>query len=184
MSEKIKANYIDHISVAVEDVLKAEGDYCHIFGWNVDWRYYDSGTHINVSCFGVGLTTFELMEDEFSGGWYELQDNKGNIVVAGLGSETRWVKKPTPQPEGKMEQVGKWLKKQGREGVQLISINVNDVYDATSKFKLNGGQTILFEGKDVQHWEAAERNYTFLHPKSLHGIILEVIDGKYGYQKY
>ena len=182
-SEKIKANYIDHISVAVYDVLKAEQDYCRIFGWDVAWRYHDPGTHINVSCFEVGPTTFELMEDEFSGGWYELQDENGNVVLNGPGDKTKWVKKSTPQPKEKMDQVGKWLEKQGREGVQLISINVDNAVDATNKFKANGGQIIPFMGKEVQYWEDAKRNYTFLHPKPLHGIIMEVIDGKYWHQK-
>lgn len=184
MPEKVNANYIDHISVAVYDVLEAEQDYCQIFGWDAAWRYVDEYTAINVSCFAVGLTTWELMEDMWSGGWYELQDLDGNVVTCGPGNKTKWVKKKTPQPEGKDDKVGNWLKKQGREGVQLISINVDDAVDATAKFKKNGGVPIPFGDKEVQYWDYANRNYTFLHPKKLHGIILEVIDGKYDYGCY
>jgi hypothetical protein len=102
MPEKVNANFIDHISIACFDVVQAENDYMATFGWEVAERYYDSDSHINVTCFAVGPTTVEVMEDEYSGGWYELQDMNGNVVISGLGSETQWVKKKEPQEEGKM----------------------------------------------------------------------------------
>lgn len=185
MAENVKVNYVDHICISVRDVLKAEQDYCSLFGWEVVERYHDPGSHINVSCFAMGPTTLEIMEDEFSGGWYELQDDKGTVVFSGPGHKTKWVKKEAPQPEGKMGHVGDWIenRNQGREGVQLVSFNVDDAHEATKKFKANGGEVVPVGGKDIQHWAEKDRNYSFLHPKKMHGIILEFIDGAYDWKK-
>ncbi len=65
MPEKVNANFIDHISIACLDVVKAEQDYMQIFGWEVAERYFDPDSHINVSCFKVGPTMVEVMEDEY-----------------------------------------------------------------------------------------------------------------------
>jgi len=185
MSEKIKVNFVDHISIAVKDVLEAEKDYCNYFGWEVVERYHDDDAQINVSCFAIGPTTLEIMEDKLSGGWYELQDDKGNMVLSGPGDKTRWVKKNTPQPEGEMGPTGDWItnKNKGREGVQVVSLNVDDVHDATEKFKANDGTVVPYGGKEIQPWKEKNRNYTFLHPKKLHGVVLEFMDGDYDWKK-
>jgi len=187
MVERINGKYIDHISIACFDVLKAEQDYINTFGWEVSERYHDPDSHINVSCFTVGQTTIELMEDEFSGGWYELQDESGRVVLSGSGDKTKWVKKSSPKLEGKMGDVGYWIMKanHGREGIQLLSINVDDVQKETSKLKSNGA-TIIPEretNKEIRFWPEKKRNYAFIHPKSMHGVLWEVIDGMYESQK-
>jgi catechol 2,3-dioxygenase-like lactoylglutathione lyase family enzyme len=188
MPEKVKANYIDHISIAVFDVLQAEKDYMETFGWEVAERYHDPDSHINVSCFNVGPTTVEVMEDEYSGGWYELQDLNGNVVLSGMGNETKWVKKKEPRPEGKMADVGYWISKvnHGREGVQLISINVDDVKEEVPKLKANGAKIVperFGEKKEIRLWPEKKRYYAFIHPKKMHGALWEIIDGKYESQK-
>lgn len=63
MTEKLRANYVDHISIAVNDLSKAEEDYKNIFGWEVAGRYTDLDEKIRVSYFKVGPTAIELMED-------------------------------------------------------------------------------------------------------------------------
>jgi len=185
MPEEVKVNYVDHICVSVRDVLKAEQDYCHFFGWEVAERYHDPDAQINVSCFAVGPTTLEIMEDEFSGGWYELQDDGGNLILSGPGNRTQWVKKKGPQPKGEMGPVGDWIEKRnhGREGVQLVSFNVDNTHEATKKFKGNGGEIVPVGGKDIQYWAEKKRSYSFLHPKKMHGIIMEFIDGAYDWKK-
>ena len=119
------------------------------------------------------------------GGWYELQDDKGNVVLSGPGEKTRWVKKKPPQPEGKMGPVGDWIenRNQGREGVQIVSFNVPDTQEATEKFEANGGEIVPVGGKDIQFWGEKKRHYSFLHPKKMHGVILEFIDGAYDWKK-
>ena len=185
MPEKVKANFIDHISIACFDVVQAEQDYMNTFGWDVAERYYDPDSHINVSCFKVGPTTVEVMEDEFSGGWYELQNLKGNKVLSGMGNETKWVDKKEPKPEGKMADVGYWIAKAngGREGVQLVSINVDDVRVEAPKIEKNGGRLVpeklSGEGKTIRLWPERQRYYSFIHPKKMHGALWEVIDGRY-----
>lgn len=188
MPEKVKANFIDHISIACFDVVQAEQDYIDTFGWEVGERYFDPDSHINVTCFNVGPTTVEVMEDEYSGGWYELQDLNGNKVISGMGNETKWVKKSESQPEGKMADVGYWITKanNGREGVQLLSINVDDVNVEGPKIEANGAKLVpekYGEGKTVRFWPEKKRYYAFIHPKKMHGALWEVIDGKYESQK-
>jgi len=188
MSQNVKANFIDHISISVFDVVKAEQDYVRIFGWDVAERYFDPDSHINVTCFAVGPTTVEVMEDEAAGGWYELQDLKGNVVISGMGNETKWVKKTSPKPEGKMFDVGYWITKanNGREGIQLLSINVDSVEAAAPILRANGAVLVpekFGEKKEVRFWPEKKRYYAFVHPKDTHGAMWEVIDGKYASQK-
>ena len=38
MPEKLKTNYVDHISIAVRNLKEAEEDFRHTFGWEVDGR--------------------------------------------------------------------------------------------------------------------------------------------------
>ena len=185
----VTPNFIDHISIAVFDVVKAEQDYMKIFGWDVAERYFDPDSHINVSCFKVGPTTVEVMEDEYSGGWYELQDMSGKVVISGMGNTTKWVKKTILKPEGKMADVGYWISKvnNGREGVQLLSINVDDCNKAVHLLKENGAgivtERLSGSGKEVRLWLEKGRYYAFVHPKNTHGALWEVIDGKYASQK-
>jgi len=63
MSERVKANFVDHISIAVKDVARAEEQFKKAFGWEVSGRYADSGEKIQVSYFMVGPTAVEVMED-------------------------------------------------------------------------------------------------------------------------
>ncbi|MBA4417286.1 MAG: methylmalonyl-CoA epimerase [Syntrophus sp. (in: bacteria)] len=59
----MKANYIDHISIAVKDIKKAEEDFRQAFGWEVYGRYSDSDEKINVAYYMMGQTALEIMED-------------------------------------------------------------------------------------------------------------------------
>lgn len=63
MTEELKVNYVDHISIAVKDLAKAEADYIKAFGWKVAGRYTDLDEKIRVVYFKVGPTAIELMED-------------------------------------------------------------------------------------------------------------------------
>ena len=63
MSESVKANFVDHISIAVKDVFRAEEEFKKAFGWEVSGRYSDSDEKIKVSYFMVGPTAVEVMED-------------------------------------------------------------------------------------------------------------------------
>jgi catechol 2,3-dioxygenase-like lactoylglutathione lyase family enzyme len=51
MPEKLKINYIDHISIAVKDLKKAEEDFKQAFGWEVDGRYSDATDKILVAYY-------------------------------------------------------------------------------------------------------------------------------------
>ncbi len=167
MSEKVVANCIDRISIAVFDVVKAEQDYCRLFGWDVAERYTDHDLQINVTCFAVGPTIVELMEggDE----WYELLDLQGNVVLSGKGDETRWSRKAKPMRE----------RDDYEFGVQLLGLNVDSVNDAVNAVKSNGVQVIperTSEGKEVRYWKSQQKYQAFIHPRDTHGVCWRVID--------
>lgn len=63
MAEEVKVNYVDHISIAVKDLKKAEEDFKNQFGWKVAGRYKDLDENIRVVYFQVGPTAVEIMED-------------------------------------------------------------------------------------------------------------------------
>jgi len=167
VSEKVVANCIDRISIAVFDVVKAEQDYCRLFGWDVAERYTDHDLQINVTCFAVGPTIVELMEggDE----WYELLDLQGNVVLSGKGDETRWSRKAKPMRE----------RDDYEFGVQLLGLNVDSVNDAVNAVKSNGVQVIperTSEGKEVRYWKSQQKYQAFIHPRDTHGVCWRMID--------
>ena len=63
MPEKLKTNYIDHISIAIKDLKAAEEDFTQAFGWPADGRYSDDDEKINVVYYLIGQTALEIMED-------------------------------------------------------------------------------------------------------------------------
>ncbi|MCU0580981.1 MAG: VOC family protein [Syntrophales bacterium] len=167
MSEKVVANCIDRISIAVFDVVKAEEDYCRLFGWEVAERYTDRDLQINVTCFAVGPTLVELMEggDE----WYELLDHQGNVVLSGKGSETRWARRAKPVRE----------RDEYAFGVQLLGLRVDSVSEAVNALKENGAEVLhdhTREGKQIRYWKSQQKYQAFIHPNDTHGVYWRVID--------
>jgi methylmalonyl-CoA/ethylmalonyl-CoA epimerase len=67
--------------------------------------------------------------------------------------------------------VDKFIKKHG-EGVMLISFKVPDTVSAIETLKNNDYQMI-----DHQPRVWAASRYAFLHPESMNGVLVEVIDG-------
>ncbi len=63
MSERVKANYVDHVSIAVRSVERAAENFRKAFGWELDGNYVDEDEKIRVSYFLFGSTAVELMED-------------------------------------------------------------------------------------------------------------------------
>lgn len=63
MIEEMKVNYVDHISIAVKDIQKAEENFINAFGWKVSGRYEDKDEKIRVAYFMLGPTAVEIMED-------------------------------------------------------------------------------------------------------------------------
>ena len=140
MTEEVKVNYVDHISIAVKDLEKAEEDFKKMFGWKVAGRYDDQDENIRVIYFQVGQTAVELMED---------MDGTGEVA--------------------------KFIEKRG-EGVMILSFNVDNAMDSLGILKKNGAQVI---DKEPRLAKELNRYFAFIHPKACHGIITEVIDGKY-----
>jgi len=140
MAEKLKANYVDHICIAVNDVKKAEKDYMDMFGWEVAYRYVDEPEKIRVTGFMVGPTAIEVMED-----------------VDGTG------------------EVSKFIRRAG-EGVMIVSYNVDNCEESLELLKRNKVRLI---DQKPRYFEAYDRYFAFIHPVAAHGILTEIIDGKY-----
>ena len=140
MSEKLNTNYIDHISIAVKDLKKAEEDFKKAFGWEVDGRYSDYDEKIRVAYFVIGQTALEIMED-----------------IDGTG------------------EVAKFIGKHG-EGIMVLSINVNNTAESLELLKRNGAKVL---DQKPRFAKELNRYFAFLHPKQCHGVLAEVIDGKY-----
>jgi len=140
MTEEVKVNYVDHISIAVKDLKKAEDDFKNIFGWRIAGHYEDPDENIRVVYFQVGETAIELMED---------MDGTGEVA--------------------------KFIERRG-EGVMVVSFNVDNCNDSMGILKKNGARLIDKEPRLVKE---LERQFAFIHPKGCHGVLAEVIDGKY-----
>ncbi len=140
MSEMLKTNYVDHISIAVRDLAKAEEDFKQAFGWEVAGRYKDFDEKISVAYFKVGPTALEIMED-----------------LDGTG------------------EVAKFIERRG-EGIMVLSFNVDDCRDSLALLKRNGTDVL----DDTPRFaKELNRYFAFIHPKACHGVLTEVIEGKY-----
>lgn len=140
MPEKLKPNYIDHISIAVKDIREAEEDFRRTFGWEADGRYSDDDEKINVVYFMIGQTALEIMED---------MDGTGEVA--------------------------RFIDKHG-EGIMVFSINVDNTIDSLQLLKRNGARLL---DQKPRFAKELKRHFAFLHPKQCHGVLAEVIDGKY-----
>jgi methylmalonyl-CoA/ethylmalonyl-CoA epimerase len=140
MSRELKVNYVDHISIAVKDLKKAEEDFKSVFGWKAAGRYRDMDENISVVYFQIGSTAVEIMED-----------------IDGTG------------------EVARFIKNRG-EGVMVLSFNVDNCSDSIETLKRNGAHMI---DKEPRLAKKLNRYFAFIHPKVCHGVLTEIIDGKY-----
>ncbi|MBP1750629.1 MAG: 4-hydroxyphenylpyruvate dioxygenase/hemolysin-like protein [Deltaproteobacteria bacterium] len=140
MAEKLKANCIDHISIAVKDLKKAEEDFKRAFGWEVDGRYSDHDEKINVAYFMIGQTALEIMED-----------------IDGTG------------------EVARFIAEHG-EGIMVLSLKVDSTAESLELLKRNGADLVDRKSRFAKE---LNRHFAFLHPRQCHGVLTEIIDGKY-----
>ena len=72
-------------------------------------------------------------------------------------------------------EVAKFIRKAG-EGVMLMSYNVDNCEESLELLKRN--KVKLIDQKP--RWFAEyKRNFAFIHPAATHGVLTEIIDGKY-----
>ena len=72
-------------------------------------------------------------------------------------------------------EVAKFIAARG-EGVMLISYNVDSCTESLDKLKKNNVRMI---DQQPRYFAEHDRNFAFIHPKATHGILTEIIDGKY-----
>jgi methylmalonyl-CoA/ethylmalonyl-CoA epimerase len=140
MAENLKVNCIDHVSIAVKNLRKAEQDFKEAFGWEVDGRYSDHDEKINVAYYMIGPTALEIMED---------MDGTGEVA--------------------------KFIAAHG-EGIMVLSMNVDSAAESLELLKRNGADLV---DRKPRFAKELNRYFAFLHPRQCHGVLTEIIDGKY-----
>ncbi len=71
--------------------------------------------------------------------------------------------------------VAKFINRAG-EGVMLISYNVDNCHESLELLKRN--KVNLIDEKP-RFFAEYKRNFAFIHPRAAHGVLMEIIDGKY-----
>ena len=72
-------------------------------------------------------------------------------------------------------ETAKFIKRRG-EGIMLVSYHVENCGSALDLLNNNGVKTIDTQPRFTKE---LNRNFAFIHPKANHGVLTEVIDGKY-----
>ncbi len=72
-------------------------------------------------------------------------------------------------------EVAKFIERSG-EGVMLISFNVDDCEQSLELLKRNNVRLI---DQKPRYFAEHDRKFAFIHPRATHGILTEIIDGKY-----
>lgn len=138
----MKANKLDHISIAVRDLETARRAWEPVLGKSEpDDRYVDESEKIRVARYWIGEVGFELMETTTSDG-----------------------------------PVAEWIKKNG-EGVMVISLNVNNTREAVAELQAKEYPFVPDQKGNIAR-PFRDFEYALIHPRSLNGVIAELIDYK------
>lgn len=73
------------------------------------------------------------------------------------------------EPQDAESGLGKFLAKRG-EGIHHICFEVEDLDGALARLRANGAQLI----DETPRVNASGRRYAFIHPKSAHGVLIEL----------
>ncbi len=73
------------------------------------------------------------------------------------------------EPKDTDSGLAKYLAKRG-EGVHHICFEVDDIEAALARLKEHGAQLI----DETPRWNARGQRYAFVHPKSAHGVLIEL----------
>lgn len=105
---------------------------------------------------------FELL------GVYESMENKVKVAVLSTGGET---KIELLEPIGSDSPVAKFLEKRG-EGIHHIAVKVDNIEKILESLK-EKGVTLVDEKPRIG---AEGRKVAFIHPKSVRGVLLELVE--------
>lgn len=95
----------------------------------------------------------------------EEEGGRTKVAFLPVGSSDVELVEPQEQDSG----LGKFLAKRG-EGVHHICFEVDDIETALSRLKENGAQLI----DELPRTNAQGMKYAFIHPKSAHGVLIEL----------
>ncbi len=127
--------------------------------------------HINHVCIAVNDVdeTLQFYRDVFGVGTHEIVDIEDQAVRAALvrvgGSQLEFIQ-PTDPNSG----VAKFIERQG-EGVHHVCFEVEDLPGALRRLDDKGIELI-----DKAPREGLSGSIGFIHPKSTHGVLIELVD--------
>jgi methylmalonyl-CoA/ethylmalonyl-CoA epimerase len=127
----------------------------------------------------IAVKDLKKAEEDYAGafGWeraYHYVDEPEKIRVTGFRiGDTPTCVEIMEDLDGTGD-IAKFIAKRG-EGVMLLSYNVDDCGKAIETLKKNKVKMIDDKPRFFAEYK---RNYAFIHPAPMHGILTEVIDGK------
>jgi hypothetical protein len=72
-------------------------------------------------------------------------------------------------------EVAKFIAAHG-EGIMVLSMNVDSAAESLELLKRNGADLV---DRKPRFAKELNRYFAFLHPRQCHGVLTEIIDGKY-----
>ncbi len=122
-------------------------------------RSVDESCQFYMETMGLTLVKKETVEEE-----------KVRIAMFKVGESYIELLEPT-SPESS---IAKFIEKRG-EGVHHVALGYDDIKEAHEFCRLKGAILINPEPKDLK----GDRIINFIHPKSTHGVLLEIVK-RYG----
>ncbi len=93
------------------------------------------------------------------------EEGRTDIAFLPIGASDVELVKPTDTDSG----LAKFLAKRG-EGIHHICLQVDDIEAALARLKEHGAQLIDEQPRENAHGQ----KYAFVHPKSAHGVLIEL----------
>ena len=134
-------------------------------------------THVGIAVRNLekSMGTFSKLFQNEAGGTETVPDQKVNLAFFHLGGASIELTEAT-SPESP---VAKFIEKRG-EGVHHLSFEVEDIESEIARLKTEGFQMIDYKPRlgAGGYWIA------FVHPKSTHGVLVEICQKVNGEQSY
>jgi methylmalonyl-CoA epimerase len=110
---------------------------------------------------GLGLPLREIMP---------VPDQQVEVAFLPIGESNIELVQPTTGDSG----IARFLEKRG-EGIHHICVEVEDIEAVLSQLKDHGVQLI-----DDTPRQGAHGRVAFVHPKAMHGVLIELVEHEYG----
>jgi methylmalonyl-CoA/ethylmalonyl-CoA epimerase len=122
---------------------------------------------IAVKSLGDAVASYEGTLGLNVSGYDQVNDQGVRVAMVPLGDTQIELLEPTTADSP----VGKFIARRG-EGIHHIAVRVDDIGEALERFKAAGARLI----DDVPREGAHNTKVAFIHPASMHGVLLELVE--------